>query len=116
MTRWLKSLGVFAGLSILCLGVAFLLLYFLGDGTPEGNQMAIQEVGGTLDIIRWSGITLVVLTWPWFATMMAKQRGWDDKALVVVKRFQWRLLFWLLAIELLIVQGWLAGAMTWMFS
>ncbi len=116
MTRWLKTLGLFVGLSALCLGAAFIMLYFIGDGTVEGNKLAIQEIGGTLDIIRWSGIIILVVVWPWLAEWMARQRDWDPEAVAVVKSFRWRLLFWLLMIELFVVQGILGKIMGWLFA
>lgn len=108
MGRKLKATMYFVILFAISLGLAFLILQLGGDGTPEGGASFIDDYKIPLAIFRISVCIAFVVAWPYAIDFFAERNEWPDEKTVALKGIRWKIAFWLVILELVVVQGLIA--------
>ena len=101
--RWFFLLTLLAfGLA---LGVGGVLWYSVQASSVITMQTRIQGLKPILTGIRVSLITLVAIAWPWLTKSLHRWRHLDTAQAATLLALRWRIVTWLVVIELVLGQN-----------
>jgi len=86
------------------LGIGLLLLQAVALSSLAVVAQRVSEAKPLLGAVRLSLIALLALLWPWLSEWLCKKRH-SQLSTAESNRLRWRVVGWLLAIELLIGQN-----------
>ena len=106
----------FPGLSLLALGLVMTVGALLWQAVELTSLAAVSR---TIDdfkpiagVIRLTLIGLLALFWPWLVAFAARTRNADDRTKVRWLALRWRVIGWLLGLELFLGQNLLGRFLT----
>ena len=99
----------FVLLTLLAFGLAFGIGVFLWQSVQTSSVVAIQDrvdvMKPVLTAIRFVLIGLVALTWPSIVRGLRRWKRVDEQGMARLLSLRWRIVSWLLVIELILGQN-----------
>ena len=99
----------FLALSLLALFLAFVIGAVLFEAARmsslEDVQASLAHLTPSATAVRVTLIALVAIFWPQIAAFIARRNGYDAEAAAALQAWRWRLVGWLIVIELVIGQN-----------
>jgi len=96
-------------LTLLAFGLAFGIGVFLWQSVQTSSVVAIQDridvMKPVLTAIRFMVIGLVALTWPAIVRGLHRWKRIDEEGMARLLTLRWRIVCWLLVIELMLGQN-----------
>lgn len=108
-----KGLLLFTTLAALLTGlVGYLLMHRLQTESVQSVQHNIEAGRIALTLFRWTLITLVALSWNRLIAWLASVGAITHTKIVQLAELRWRVVIWLVLLELVLGQGALVKAVS----
>lgn len=100
---------VFSLLALVLTGlVGMLLMYRLQTHSMQSVSLQLESWRLLLAIVRWALLGMMSLCWPVLIKILIRIRLIDESRHIAAANLRWRVVGWLLLLELLVGQGLLA--------
>ena len=102
-SRWFVTLSLIAAMGMIAVGA--ILWQAVGVTSLDTVSEQIKTAKPFASALRITLIGLLAIAWPWLRRRQPRANGQDDHADTHGKRLRWRVVGWLLIIELLLGQN-----------
>lgn len=111
----IKSAMWFITLCLFSILVAMVIYRLTGEVNEQGEHSFLQNYRYHLMTFRFISYGLLIGLWPFLIKHFASKYDWPEEHILNMKQLRWKMVFWIIVIELVLVQDLIIKVFTWVF-